>query len=87
MTKRQRERLKEAGRKIWEGSRGNMCPLFHEGVVDLACLTDREWAEKGLGEVLGCQFGVSKRLKKKIATIPKARKARSDETEVGSGEL
>lgn len=86
MTKRQRERLKEAGRKIWEG-RFSKTHLFHEGMADLAGMIDREWAEKGLGEVLGCQFGVSKRLKKKIATIPKARKARSDETEVGSGAL
>ena len=85
MTKRQRERLKEAGRKIWEGSHRNM-PLFHEGVGDLASLIDREWPEKGLGEVFGLGLDGPKRLKKKIATIRKARKARSDEAEAGSSE-
>ena len=52
MTKRQRERLKEAGRKIWEGSHGNT-PLFHEGVGDLASLIDREWQRRDWGKCLG----------------------------------
>jgi len=85
MTKRQKERLREAGRKIWEGKNGNM-PLFYEGVGGLASLIDRGWQEKGLGEVFGLGLDGPKRLKKKIATIRKARKARSDEAEAGSSE-
>ena len=81
MTKRQKERLKEAGRKIWEGRSGNT-HLFHEGVGELAGLIDREWAEKGLGEVFG--LGVDKLIKKKTATIRKARKARSEASSPGS---
>lgn len=84
MTKRQKERLKEAGRKILEG-RSSKTYLFHEGVGELAGLIDREWEHKGFGEVFG--LGVDKLIKKKTATIRKPRKARSDETGVGSGEL
>jgi len=83
MTKGQKERLREAGRKIWEG-RFSKTHLFHEGMADLAGLIDREWAEKGLGEVLGCQFGVSKRLKKKVETIRKAKEARGEASSPGS---
>ena len=83
MTKRQRERLKEAGRKIWEGSHGNM-PLFHEGVGDLASLIDRGWQEKGLGEVFGLQPGNPSRTRKiRVSRKAKTKLSGRDPGKVG----
>ena len=83
MTKRQRERLKEAGRKIWEGSNGN-APLFHEGVGDLAGLIDRGWQEKGLGEVFGLQPGSLNRTRKnRVSRKAKTKLSGRDPGKVG----
>jgi hypothetical protein len=63
MTKRQKERLVEAGRKIWEGGHGNR-RLFSEGMGELAGMIDPKWQEKGLREVLGLSIATPNRTRK-----------------------
>ena len=73
MTKRQREKLVEAGRKIWEGGHGNR-RLFSEGMGELAGMIDSKWQEKGLREVLGLQPGTPNRTRK--SRVPKKAKTK-----------
>jgi len=72
MTKRQREKLVEAGRKIWEGGHGNR-RLFSEGMGELGAMIDPKWQEKGLREVLGLSIATPPNRKRKIWVARKAK--------------
>ena len=84
MTKRQKEKLVEAGRKIWEGRHGNRC-LFSEGMGELAGMIDPKWQEKGLREVLGLQPGTPNRTRKsRVPRKAKTKLSGKDPGKVGS---
>jgi hypothetical protein len=85
MTKRQREKLVEAGRKIWEGGHGNR-RLFSEGMGELAGMIDSKWQEKGLREVLGLSVAPPPNRKRKtwVAKKAKTKLNREDPGKVGS---
>lgn len=82
MTKRQKERLVEAGRKIWEGGHGNR-RLFSEGMGELAGMIDPKWQEKGLREVLGLQPDTLNRTRK--SRVPRKAKTKLSGRDPGKG--
>jgi len=84
MTKRQKERLVEAGRKIWEGGHGNR-RLFSEGMGELAGMIDPKWQEKGLREVLGLSVATpNKKRKIRVSKEAKTKLSGRDPGKVGS---
>jgi hypothetical protein len=83
MTKRQKERLVEAGRKIWEGGHGNR-RLFSEGIGELAGMIDSKWQEKGLREVLGLSIATTNRTRKiRVSREAKTKLSGRDPGKVG----